>query len=52
MRKGSRDFVLAVSLWINKVEDAAQFVKEKFDSKVLCEKILERKHVLLGEVLK
>lgn len=31
---------------------AAQFAKEKFDSNVLCEKILERKRVLLGEVIK
>lgn len=33
-------------------QNAAKFAKEMFDSKVLCEKILERKHVLLGEVLK
>lgn len=32
--------------------NAAEFVKEKFDSNVLCQKILERKRVLLGEVLK
>lgn len=31
---------------------AAQIAKEKFDSNVLCEKILERKRVLLGEVIK
>lgn len=29
-------------------ENAAQFAKEKFDSKVLCQKILERKETLLG----
>lgn len=29
-------------------EDASKFVKEKFDSTVLCEKILERKEKLLG----
>ena len=29
-------------------ESAAQFAKEKFDSKVLCQKILERKKMLLG----
>lgn len=28
-------------------ENAAQFAKEKFDSKVLCEKILERKKEIL-----
>lgn len=32
--------------------NAAEFAKEKFDSNVLCQKILERKRVLLGEVLK
>lgn len=29
-------------------KNAAVFVKEKFDSRVLCEKILERKERLLG----
>lgn len=29
-------------------ENAAQFAKEKFDSKIMCEKILERKETLLG----
>lgn len=33
-------------------ENAAHFAKEKFDSEVLCEKILERKCFLLGEVIK
>lgn len=30
-------------------EKAARFAREKFDSKVLCEKILERKEILLRE---
>ena len=38
--------------YITMGQNAAKFAKEMFDSKVLCEKILERKHVLLGEVLK
>ena len=33
-------------------QNAAELAKEKFDSNVLCEKILERKRVLLGEVIK
>lgn len=38
--------------YITMGQNAAKFAKEMFDSKVLCEKILERKHVLLGEVRK
>lgn len=38
--------------YITMGQNAAKFAKEMFDSKVLCEKILERKHALLGEVLK
>ena len=34
--------------YITMGENAAHFVKEKFDSDVLCEKILERKRKLLG----
>lgn len=33
--------------YITMGQNAAKFAKEMFDSKVLCEKILERKHVLL-----
>ena len=33
--------------YVNMGENAAQFAKEKFDSKVLCEKILERKKEIL-----
>ena len=38
--------------YVNMGRSAARFAKEKFDSNVLCQKILERKRVLLGEVLK
>lgn len=34
--------------YVNMGENAAQFAKEMFDSKVLCQKILERKETLLG----
>lgn len=34
--------------YVNMGENAAQFAKEMFDSKVLCQKILERKEMLLG----
>lgn len=34
--------------YITMGKNAAVFVKEKFDSRVLCEKILERKERLLG----
>lgn len=34
--------------YVNMGENAAQFAKEMFDSKVLCRKILERKETLLG----
>ena len=33
-------------------QNAARFAREKFDSEKLCEKILERKRVLLGESIK
>ena len=34
--------------YVNMGENAAQFAKKMFDSKVLCQKILERKETLLG----
>lgn len=34
--------------YVNMGNSAARFAKEKFDSRVLCEKILERKQLLLG----
>ena len=34
--------------YVNMGNSAARFAKEKFDSNVLCEKILERKQLLLG----
>ena len=34
--------------YVNMGSSAARFAKEKFDSNVLCEKILERKQLLLG----
>lgn len=34
--------------YVNMGENAAKFAKEMFDSKVLCQKILERKETLLG----
>ena len=34
--------------YVNMGRNAARFAKEKFDSRVLCEKILERKQLLLG----
>ena len=34
--------------YVNMGRSAARFAKEKFDSRVLCEKILERKQLLLG----
>lgn len=37
--------------YVDMGENAAKFVKEKFDSRVLCKKILERKLLLLGNIM-